>query len=310
MLTRVLVIAANSYREAVRARVLLGLFAVALASTLYSLVVANLSMREEARVIADVGAASISLFAVFAAIILGATSLHREIEYKTLFPILTRPVRRHEYLVGKYLGIVATLTVFVLLDGAAVLLLLALQAGAPPSKVGVAFGALVAALVVALVRAKRTRVFVLLPWAVAAAVVAVVLAAPATDERRLVVASSVLTISEVAIVAAVATLFSSFSSPYLTSAFTLGIFLVGRSSDTLGNLPPRIFTEEVARIGRILAKIFPNLHVYVPARSLLLGRLPDIPVWPYVGAAVAHAVCYSVVLLCVGALIFRKRDFA
>ncbi len=131
MLLRIFVIAANSYREAVRARVLLGLFVVALASTLYSLVVANLSMHEEARVIADIGAASISLFAVAAAIILGATSLHREIEHKTLFPILTRPVRRHEYLVGKYLGIVATLAVFVLLDGAAVLFLLALQTGRP-----------------------------------------------------------------------------------------------------------------------------------------------------------------------------------
>jgi Cu-processing system permease protein len=310
MLTRILVIAANSYREAVRARVLHGLFAVALAATAYSLVVANLSMHEEARVIADIGAASISLFAVAAAIILGATSLQREIEHKTLYPILTRPVRRHEYLIGKYLGILTTLAVFVLLDGAAVLFLLALQAGATASKVGVAFGALVVVLVVALVRAKRTRVFVLIPWAVAAAVVAIVLAAPAADERRLVIASCTLTIAEVAIVAAIATLFSAFSSPYLTSAFTAGVFLVGRSADTLGNLPPRVFGEDVARVGRFLAKVFPNLHVYVPARSLLLGRLPDIPVWPYVGAAVAHAVCYSVLLICVGALVFRKRDFA
>jgi Cu-processing system permease protein len=310
MLTRIFVIAANSYREAVRARVLHGLFAVALAATAYSLVVANLSMHEEARVIADVGAASISLFAVAAAIILGATSLHREIEHKTLFPILTRPVRRHEYLVGKYLGTVATLAVFVLLDGAAVLFLLALQTGAAPTTVGVAFGLLALGLVVGLVRAKRSRVYVLFPWAIVAAVVAIVLAAPATDERRLVVASCTLTIAEVAIVAAIATLFSAFSSPYLTSAFTAGIFLVGRSADTLANLPPHVFGEDVARGGRVLAKIFPNLHVYVPARTLLLGRLPDIPVWPYVGAAVAHAFFYSVLLVCVGALVFRKRDFA
>ncbi len=56
--------------------------------------------------------------------------------------------------------------------------------------------------------------------------------------------------------------------------------------------------------------MFPNLHVYVPARTLLLGRIPDIPVWPYVGAAVAHAFFYSVVLVSLGALVFRKRDFA
>jgi hypothetical protein len=310
MLSRILVVAANSYREAVRARVLVGLFVVALASTLYSLVVANLSMHEEARVIADIGAASISLFAVAAAIILGATSLYREIEHKTLFPILTRPVRRHEYLIGKYLGTLATLAVFVLLDGAAVLFLLALQTGAEEKTVGLAFAALAAALVVALVRAKRTRVFVLLPWAVVAATVAVVLAAPATDDRRLVVASCTLTIAEVAIVAAIATLFSAFSSPYLTTAFTAGVFLVGRSADTLANLPPRVFGEETARAGRVLAKVFPNLHVYVPARTLLLGRLPDTPVWPYVGTAAAYALFYSVLLIAVAALVFRKRDFA
>src|SRR5579871_6446403 len=134
MLGRIAAIALNAYREAVRARVLYGILGIALATTLYSVVVGTLSLHQETRVVADLGSASISLYAIVVAIVLGATSLHDELERKTIFPILTRRLRRHEYLVGKYLGALATLGVFVAIDGGAVLGLLALQGedtGAP-----------------------------------------------------------------------------------------------------------------------------------------------------------------------------------
>src|SRR5512147_2304700 len=107
MFGRVLAIAMNTYREAVRARVLFGLLAAALAASAYSLVIASMSIKQQMRIVADIGSASISAFAVLVAIILGATSLYRELELKTVFPILTRQLRRHEYLIGKYFGIVA-----------------------------------------------------------------------------------------------------------------------------------------------------------------------------------------------------------
>ena len=108
---------------------------------------------------------------------------------------------------------------------------------------------------------------------------------------------------------AIAILFSSFSSPFLSAMFTIGIFLLGRSSDTLANLPARSFGEPIRQLGQALARVVPNLHVYVPARPLLLGQVPGTPVWPYVGVAAAHALFYTVVVLCLGALVFRKRDF-
>src|SRR5438046_2310477 len=129
MFGRVSAIAMNTYREAVRARVLFGLLALALATSVYSLVIAAMSVRQETRLVSDIGAASISLYAVFVSVILGATSLYRELELKTIFPVLTRRLRRHEYVVGKYLGIFATLLVFVAIDGAAILAIMALQSG-------------------------------------------------------------------------------------------------------------------------------------------------------------------------------------
>ena len=310
MLARILTIALNTYREAVRARVLLGVFVLALATCIYSALVATLSLHNEPRVVADLGAASISFYGVLIAVVLGSTSLYRELEYKTIFPILSRPIRRWEYLVGKYEGTMLTVGVFVCIDAAAVLMVLALETGQPPWKVGAAALLMLAILAVTLVRARYTRVFVLLPWSVALAGVAWLLAAPAPDERQLVVAASVLAVSEIAIVAAVATLFASFSSPFLTAIFTVMIFIIGRSSDTMAHVHPRQFGAPMSEGLKVLARIVPNLHIYVPSRAFLLGGVAGQPVWPYVATAALHAVLYATALLVVSALVFRKRDFA
>lgn len=309
MLGRVFAIAMNTYREAVRARVLFGLLAAALAASAYSLVIASMSIRQEMRIVADLGTSSISAFAVLVALILGASSLYRELELKTVYPILTRRLRRHEYIVGKYLGIVAVLVAFVAIDGAAVLAILAVQASASLAlTLGVA-GGLLALLGVGLVRAKHTRVFLVLPWSLLAFGAMALVAKGAGDERQIVVVSSLLTLAEVSIVAAIAMLFSAFSSPFLTAIFTAMVFLIGRSADTLGNLPARVFGETVRSSGIVLAKVFPNLHVYVPARPVLLGRLPDIPLGPYLLGAVGNAALYAAVLLVVSGIVFQRRDF-
>lgn len=309
MMGRILAVATNAYREAVRARVLFGLLAAALATSMYAVLVATLSLRQELRVVADIGAASLSLYAVLVAIVLGATSLYRELELKTIFPILARPLRRHEYVVGKYLGTLTTLGVFLALDGSMVLLLLALLAKQNVVVVASVVGGLGVALAALLVRARFSRVFVVIPWSLALLLATALLAGPAGDERRLVLAGLVLTFSEVAIVAAVATLFSSFSSPFLTAIFTFGVFLVGRSTDLLANLPAKVFGPVLRDIGRALATIMPNLHLYAPPRPLLLGQVPEAPLGPYLVEAALHALAFVTVLLALGALVFRKRDF-
>lgn len=299
----------NTYREEVRARVLFGLLAAALAASAYSLVIASMSIRQEMRIVADLGSSSISAFAVLVAIILGASSLYREVELKTVFPILTRRLRRHEYIVGKYLGVLAVLFAFVAIDGAAVLAILAVQARAAAGTALAVVGALLVALGVGLWRAKHARVFLVLPWALVAFAAMAVVSKDAGPERQVVLVSALLTMAEVAIVAAIAMLFSSFSSPFLTAIFTMMVFLIGRSADTLGNLPARVFGEAVRSVGIALSKVFPNLNAYVPARPVLLGQVPEIPLGPYLLGACANALLYAVVLLVLSAVIFRRRDF-
>jgi Cu-processing system permease protein len=310
-LPRIFAIALNTYREAARARLLLGVFALSLATCAYSLVIAALSLGNEARVVADLGALSFSLYGVVVAIILGSTSLYRELEYKTIFPILSRPIRRWEYLVGKYFGAVLTVFVFIAVEGAAVLAMLAAETGQAPWRVTALGLGAVAVLAIAWWRAPiQARIFVVIPWAVTMAVLAWLLASTSPVERQLVTASAVLGISEVAIVTAVATLFASFSSPFLTAAFTGMVFVIGRSADTLAHIPKRVFGSAVSAIGRGLARVVPNLHVYVPPRPLLLGEVAGQAVWGYVGWAALHALFYATLLLVGGALAFQRRDFS
>ena len=309
MFGRVSAIAMNTYREAVRARVLFGLLALALATSVYSLVIAAMSVRQETRIVADIGAASISFYAVLVSVILGATSLYRELELKTIFPILTRRLRRHEYVVGKYLGIFATLAVFVALDGGTVLGIMAIQSERHvPLTIGLGIG-MFAVLGLLLWRATHSRVFVVLPWSIAFFLVMALLSDGAGGERQVVVVSAVLTLAEVGIVGAIAMVFSSFSSPFLTAIFTMMLFMIGRSADTLANIPERVFGSFIRTTGIVLAKVVPNLNVYVPARPLLLGQLAAVPLWSYVGRACLMALLYAALLLTLSAIVFRKRDF-
>ncbi|MGH7272398.1 MAG: ABC transporter permease, partial [Polyangiaceae bacterium] len=247
---------------------------------------------------------------VLIAIVIGSTSLYRELEHKTIFPILSRPIRRWEYLLGKYFGAVLTIVVFASIQSAAVLSLLAIEGGQAPRRVGALVVTMLAALALLFWRARHVRVFVVIPWGLALAAIAWFIARPAGAERQLVAASAVLSVFEVVIVAAVAMLFASFSSPFLTAAFTSMIFLIGRSADTLAHFPKRAFGAAVASGGRDLARVVPNLHIFVPPRPLLLGDVTGHPTWGYVGWAALHAVAYAAALLVIAAFAFQKRDFA
>jgi Cu-processing system permease protein len=309
MFGRVLAIALNTYRESVRARILLGLAGVAFAVSFYSIVVGAFTLKNAPRVVSDLGAASISIFSIAVAIIIGATSLHRELEQKTLFPILARPIRRGEYLVGKYLGTLLTIAVFIMADAGLVLLLGAGLGGRP---FGLVFGAgmlTVIALAAAAVRWPWARTFGPIPWAAAVLVIGVALAGVAPQERRVVLGSSALAFLEVAVIAAFATLFSSFSTPFLSALLTLGVFVIGRSADSLARFPVKYFGQVIHDAGVLLSKVVPNLHVYVPPRPLLTGEAVGAPLGSYVAMAAVAAVAWSVGLLTVASVIFKRRDF-
>jgi Cu-processing system permease protein len=309
MLGRISVIAFNTYREAVRARILHGLFGLALATAGYALVVGAYASRSRMRVVSDLGAASISIYAIVVAVVLGATSLYRELELKTIFPVLARPLSRTEYLVGKLAGTVLTLIVFVLANSGALLLSLAVLSGRSILEVGlVPLVTIGGALTVAW---KRPRARTLVPVAVALVLAGAGfwLSGGAPDDRRVIAGSAVLTVCEVLVVASMATLFSAFSTPFLTAVFTFALFVVGRSADALAKLPAKLFGETIKAIGEAVSTVVPNLMVYVPPRPLLTGEAAGSNLGAYLLVAGAQALGWCVFLLVVASAIFRKRDF-
>ncbi|MCA9617789.1 MAG: ABC transporter permease subunit [Myxococcales bacterium] len=309
MLLRIFTVALNAYREAVRARVLLGLTGVAFAVAIYSLVVGAFTLDEAPRVVADLGAAAISIFSIAVAILVAATSLHRELEMKTILPLLARPIRRGEYLVGKYLGTLFVVLVFVLAEGGLVLSMSAALGGRNLAlTVGVEL-ALLALLALAMWRYPRARTFGPIPWAAATFVAGFVLCGVSPLERSLIVSSSLLTVLEVAIIAAVATLFSSFSTPFLSSLLTVGAVLVGRNADALARLPVKFFGPTVRELGKGLAAIVPNLQIYVPARPLLTGEALEADLPRYLAMASLQSLGWMVGLLAAAILVFQRRDF-
>jgi hypothetical protein len=204
------------------------------------LALGELSLGQNERVVADVGMASISFFSVIMAVFLGASLLYKEIERKTLYVILPKPIARYEFLLGKYFGIVATAGVFVAIMGGVQLLF---------------FG-------------------------------------------------------EVIVLSAVALLFSSFSTPFLTGVFTLGIWILGRSADEMAGMKSKAIREEVQTMLHGLAHVVPNFNLYVPGRHTLSTYHATFGGdFAYVAQTMGYTVLYATVILMLAAAIFRRRDF-
>ncbi len=309
MFLRISTVALNAYREAVRARVLLGLAGVALGVAFYSLIVGAYTLEDAPRVVADLGAAAISVFSIAVAVLIGATSLHRELEMKTILPLLARPIHRSEYLVGKYLGTMLVVAVFVMAECGLVLLMSAGMGGRPPEMVIAVGAALAAVLAVASWRSPKARTFGPIPWSIALLVAGIWLSSPAPLARSLIVGSAALTLLEVAVIAAIATMFSSFSTPFLSSLLTLLTVGVGRNTDTLAHMPKKLFGEFIPQAGKALSMVLPNLHVYVPARPLLTGEAVDANLLNYIGMASLQTFGWTLALLAVAAFVFQRRDF-
>lgn len=111
MTSRLSAIALNTFREAVRDRVLYNLILFVLLLVASAPLFGQISIGLERLILVNVGLSSISLFGVIIAIFVGIGLVSKEIEKKTLYTILSRPVRRWEFIVGKYFGLMMTLVV-------------------------------------------------------------------------------------------------------------------------------------------------------------------------------------------------------
>ncbi len=111
MSSRIGYIAFNTFREAVRDRVLYNLIFFALLMAASSILVGQISIGIERQVVVNLGLTAVSLFGLAIAIFIGIGLVSKEIEKRTLYTLLSRPVRRWEFIVGKFAGLSLTLMV-------------------------------------------------------------------------------------------------------------------------------------------------------------------------------------------------------
>ncbi len=111
MNSRIWYIATNTFREAVRDRVLYNLIAFALLISAAAVLVGQISIDIERLVVINLGLTAVSLFGIVIAILIGIGLVSKEIDKRTLYTVLSRPVRRWEFISGKFFGLAGTLVV-------------------------------------------------------------------------------------------------------------------------------------------------------------------------------------------------------
>ena len=115
--SKLISISKNTFREAVRDRVLYNLIVFVLLITACAIFLGELTAGKEARTIVNLGLSTMLLFGVFIAIFVGIGLVSKEIEKRTLYTIFSKPIGRGEFIIGKYLGLCLTLFVNILIMG-------------------------------------------------------------------------------------------------------------------------------------------------------------------------------------------------
>jgi ABC-type transport system involved in multi-copper enzyme maturation permease subunit len=214
-------IALNVFKESVRDKVLynLVLFAVLLIGASYLL--GQLTAGQDMKIIKDLGLSATSIFGLFIAVFIGIGLVWKEVERRSVYSLLAKPITRVDFILGKYVGLILTLLVNLAVMAVALYVVLgAMTLLGPPS--------LVAAL-----------------------------DAPPFDPRLLLAIGLIFV--ELALVTAVALFFSTFSSPILSAAFTFGLYVVGHFNADLKHFEQVVDSRAAAWLARALYYLLPNL---------------------------------------------------
>lgn len=129
-MNKIWAIASNTFREAIRNKILYSLLLFGLLVIVASLAFGSMSIRDRARLTMDLGLAGMSLFSIIIAIFVGVNLVYKELERKTVYTIIPKPIHRYQFVFGKYAGLLLTMGVQLAVMAATLVTVLAV-AGAP-----------------------------------------------------------------------------------------------------------------------------------------------------------------------------------
>ena len=254
---KIAAIASVTIREAVRQRLAVNLLIFAMVLLAASIIISSLTFGEQYRIIANLGLSAMEVVGTLIATFLGAGLIAGEIERRTLYPVLAKAVTRPEYLLGRYLGLVSTVTLN------------------------------------------------LLVMAVVFAAVLVVYQGGLSSLREspllLVIAAMAV---QFAMVAAVATFFSSFSTTTLSAIFTLSVVIAGYLSSDL----VRYWSKQgkvAAGLGKAAYVLIPNLEA-LNLKEAMVYKDPVAASFAWTG--LGYGALYAASIVAFAAAIFTRRD--
>ena len=218
------IIAGGVFRESVRDRVPynLVLFAVLLIGSSYLL--GQLTAGQDVKIIKDLGLAAISIFGLFIAIFIGIGLVSKEVERRSIYALLAKPISRPQFIAGKYAGLVLTLAVNV------------------------------AVMTIALYAVLGYLTWIETPEFKAS------WEAPGVDPAML--EAILLIFVELMLVTAIALFFSTFSSPILSAALTFGLYIAGNFNADLKNFEQVVDSPAAAWLARGLYHVLPDLSAF------------------------------------------------
>jgi ABC-type transport system involved in multi-copper enzyme maturation permease subunit len=251
------VVALNTFREAVRDRVLYNLVFFALLLMAAAVAVGQISIGIEETVIVSLGLSAISVIGLLISIFIGVALVSKEIDKRTLYALLAKPLRRWEFLLGKFGGLVLTLAVNT--------------------------AAMAAGLLLVMLYVKHSL-----------------------ERGEIAVLVAVYFIwLKLALVVALALLFSCFTTPLLAILFTVGLYIVGLYVQELRNLPVEVMSPPMAAFTKWLSYVLPNFENFNVMAMAAHGRA--VP-----GALILqntlYTVIYCAIVLTAAAAVFSRRN--
>ncbi|HEX6163266.1 MAG TPA: ABC transporter permease [Vicinamibacterales bacterium] len=209
------------FHESVRDRVPYSIVVFAVLMIAASYLISQLTAGQDMKIIKDLGLAALSIFGLLIAVFIGVGLVTKEVEKRSVYGLLTKPMSRAEFLLGKYAGLVMTLAVNLTVMTLALYLVLFYSSMMAPEGLS-------------------------LSWE-----------SPAVDPRMLV--AIVLIFAELMLVTALALFFSTFTSPLWATLLTLGLWVAGHFNSDLRNFENVVSSAPAVWLARVVYYVIPNL---------------------------------------------------
>ena len=247
-------IARNTFREALRDRVLYLFLGFAVLLLVCSKLFGLLTVGDEGKVIKDFGLAGIQLFTMLIAVMMSVLLISREVDSRTVYNILAKPVPRWQFLIGKYLGLLATVAMNLAL------------------------------------------------------MTVVLLALTAVYLRELdpgLLFAAAMTLLEMALLTAFATLFAVLTRPMLGTVFTLAVFVIGHVVEDIWLLTQHVDSGLMRPLVAALYAVLPNLERF----NFKTEVVHDLPISSgEVVLTVIYGLAYTATVLVLACARFRTKD--